>query len=1036
MPLPRQLVTLPFAFGVDTKTDAKQVTAGKLLELENGVFTTLKQLRKRNGYRALSKSVLQSTGYAEIGKASALTSFRDELLCVGNVSSSLSFSQLLSYVESTSQWAARTTYQPCSVSTRSIAKSDLAIRTGVDGATLATGVQLFAYEIAGAIIYDATDSATGAVFIRGASVANNAGKPRIVPTLNGALIYYVNTSAGTIEARSYLTATRSLSPAVTLTSVIPGATSRLSSTTARRHFDVINANEQLLLVFANDAGTLTVRRYDPGAPTTLATEQIITTAAAPDVMALAYDSTASELFCTYSAGLVLYGVKTDYLLTTAFPSAFTVATLSAGDAWTQAGAVAVPTNAASSRFYVFATSTTTATTRIATRSYATSGATSASAFAARLSLGLASKPWVYDGRAYVLLAFVSRTTGAPSNSGLQNQLVVMSTNQEFVARVLYGTSAGLPTTAITGSPAALPLMQDLGNGLFRCATFEASTLTTAVGDVQTSTGITAVDFSFRGAPLSDNRSELGGNLVLGGGQVVAYDGGTLTELGFWAWPDEVTVALSGGGALSAGQYQWVACYEWTDNNGTVHRSAPSLPVTLTATAGQQAALTVTCLPFTRKSSVSVVVYRTLANGTTFYRMSSLTSPAYSSISNLTVSITDTTSDATLQQRPTLYTTGGVVENIMPGPMEGLTVHRNRLFGIDSTNRLRLYFSKQVLPGDPVEFSDALTISVTGSGGDVTALASLDDKLVVFKRSAIFVVSGQGPDATGSQNDFSDAVLVTTDAGCIDGRSVVTTPDGLVFQSAKGIYRLDRSLQASYIGADVERYNSATVESAQLIPTANQVRFILSTGVALVFDYLVNQWSVFTNHAGVDSVVWRDSFCWARSTGEVMVEDPTRFDDAGSFVGLKIKTGWLTFSADEGGTYSVASGQRRLSAMQVFQRVRRMLVLGEYNSAHRLRVQVGFDFNEAPEQDVTITPTAPDVYGEGPEYGDDTPYGGTWRLYQWRVDLARQKCQAVQFTITEQRLGDVTGEGVRLSALAVDVGVKNGPNRVPMDRVVG
>jgi hypothetical protein len=36
---------------------------------------------------------------------------------------------------------------------------------------------------------------------------------------------------------------------------------------------------------------------------------------------------------------------------------------------------------------------------------------------------------------------------------------------------------------------------------------------------------------------------------------------------------------------------------------------------------------------------------------------------------------------------------------------------------------------------------------------------------VFKASSIFYVTGQGPDATGAQNDFSDAQLVTTDCGC-------------------------------------------------------------------------------------------------------------------------------------------------------------------------------------------------------------------------------------------------------------------------------
>lgn len=57
MPLERQVITMPLAQGVDTKTDDKQVVAGKLLELENGVFTRLKSIQKRNGYKALGRAV-------------------------------------------------------------------------------------------------------------------------------------------------------------------------------------------------------------------------------------------------------------------------------------------------------------------------------------------------------------------------------------------------------------------------------------------------------------------------------------------------------------------------------------------------------------------------------------------------------------------------------------------------------------------------------------------------------------------------------------------------------------------------------------------------------------------------------------------------------------------------------------------------------------------------------------------------------------------------------------------------------------------
>lgn len=65
MALVKQIVPVPFVGGVDTKTDEKQVVPGKLLLLENGIFTSPKQIKKRNGYRQLSQVILGET--VEIG---------------------------------------------------------------------------------------------------------------------------------------------------------------------------------------------------------------------------------------------------------------------------------------------------------------------------------------------------------------------------------------------------------------------------------------------------------------------------------------------------------------------------------------------------------------------------------------------------------------------------------------------------------------------------------------------------------------------------------------------------------------------------------------------------------------------------------------------------------------------------------------------------------------------------------------------------------------------------------------------------------
>jgi len=161
--------------------------------------------------------------------------------------------------------------------------------------------------------------------------------------------------------------------------------------------------------------------------------------------------------------------------------------------------------------------------------------------------------------------------------------------------------------------------------------------------------------------------------------------------------------------------------------------------------------------------------------------------------------------------PQLYTqplepgVDAVVSN-QPAPPTGLIqLHRNRLWVVDSTNPLNVWYSKFIGPATPVAFSDEFVKTVDPRGGPITALATIDDKLLVFKYDQMFFIVGQGPENTGVNNDLSDAILITTDVGCIDPRSIVGSPFGILFKSRKGIYLIDRSLAVQYIGAAVEAY---------------------------------------------------------------------------------------------------------------------------------------------------------------------------------------------------------------------------------------
>lgn len=408
------------------------------------------------------------------------------------------------------------------------------------------------------------------------------------------------------------------------------------------------------------------------------------------------------------------------------------------------------------------------------------------------------------------------------------------------------------------------------------------------------------------------------------------------------------------------------------------------------------------LRVTDKAGVSIAVYRTLVNQSTFYRVSSLTSPLISSKSVDSITFADTVPDSVLLGNEQLYTTGDVVYNLPPPPASISWTYKNRAMMVPSENTRQVWYSKPAVPGVAVEFSDQFILNVPEEGGPITAGAQLDDKDIIFKRGSIFVHVGDGPANTGAQNDFGDPQKIASDSGCINQKSIVLIPTGLMYQSEKGIYLLDRSLNVTYIGKDVEAYNTSTITSARLIRDLNQVRYSLAgSNTTLVFDYLIGEWSVFTNPEVKDAATYKNLYAYIAPSGKVYIETPGVFLDDTAPILMSLTTSWLSFAG-----------------LQGFQRLYKMLLLGEYKSPHSLTLNIAYDFKSAYNQTVTIPVTS-------------APVGA----YQYRVDFKIQKCEAIQITLSENQTAPY-GEGVSLSAFALEVGAKKGLNKVSASKSYG
>lgn len=387
-------------------------------------------------------------------------------------------------------------------------------------------------------------------------------------------------------------------------------------------------------------------------------------------------------------------------------------------------------------------------------------------------------------------------------------------------------------------------------------------------------------FDFTGA-TTYQCAEGAGESFFSGGVPGMYDGAAFQEIGYLQWPSSIVPTPSGsGGNLGTGTYEWAFVLASLDNSGLITRStAWTFSNTFGGGTTNSVAFSVPYPAYTSHQNSGrapvIEVYRTQANQTTLYYEGSIS--AFPNMGLGTLSYTSTVSDASIATNATLYTTGGVLDAVNPPSLRCLISHVERLWGIDDTGYV-IWYSTPFSTSDAPYFNEVLTLQFTDQ--PLTALASLDDKLVVFTSSLIYFVEGTGPNNLGANSDLQQAVLIPSDVGAADWRSVVRFPNGILFQAPSGgIYLLDRSLTVTYIGKDVQDLtNGQTVVGAHLTPTTNQVRFLLSSGIVLTFDYVLGRWARNVYAAGLGTmqtaIVSGTSWCAATSSGLVYEEKTT------------------------------------------------------------------------------------------------------------------------------------------------------------------
>lgn len=1073
MALDKQKIALPIVDGLDTKGDDKTILPTRFLELENVDFTNPGSLRKRNGYEALSNHTLEGD---RIETGSALTSLKDELLQYSN-------NRLFSYSEGESAWEDKGEIRFCSAFSKQIS-ADNAILKNPSFYSYG-GISCYAYEKEVAVIsrdfsvgpdvYDILnhieiviiDDKSSAILAKyeigaktfyGGVAEGNIVAPKVgFVGSKFVIFYYIVKNAGNQVSGNATGLTFSsidfLNPKTITHQITAPSTPTLlpasAAITTYFKYDIVSINSRCFFAhYSKSAADVVINYLD--ASLTLGTAQ--STGFNVDVHNISLNKEGAYLrvFISSTAGTTaktyLYTfnlnsqVHPELLIPIAVPASSNakgVKFFPGAGIFSISGAED-PTNSSRSIFVWQAKPVVSEAGYLMSATVDANGVYTLVANPLFAGAELQSKVAVYGDYAYF---YVSKNVNSSQVSGvidpaqptylntvnkpvrtvfLVKALVYnseISAKFEVDAHVYVDASykSGLPNVDVSATGLRVPCSSINGLQPVNATTL----LAPAVIKVLIS------DFS---QSLNYFDATQGDSLYISGGLLKQYDGFEVVEQGFLDTPEPIkalndTDFVAGNGLVGGQVYYYIVVYKWTDRTGKVHYSAPSRAVekTVPGTGEHRALVTFTPLYFTNKENVEIEIYRTTGNGSVYYKVSHVVDDT-AGVNYLTggypndkgmqsLSIVDDVTDAELQFSEPLYTTGGVLENDAPEASDYVTTYKSRLFLILSDGHT-LQYSKVTGIGDPVRFNAAQKIPMDNFGGRAKCAIAMDDHLIIFKERAIYALTGEGPNDLGQQDDYRTPYLITSDAGCIDPNSLVNNPNGVMFKSAKGIYMLKRNFTLQYIGDSVEKYNDEVINSATLHPTLNQIRLITTAGRALVYDYYCNRWSTYTNMYGLDSIEFRGSYYFIKADGLVMKETVGSYLDSGQYIKMRIKSAWI-----------------QLGGVQGFQRLYSLMMLGNYHSAHNLKVSLCYNFNPYYTQDVIIDTSSvisESVYGTG-SYGSESLYGGAFPLYQFQINPKIQKCQSFQFELQDFRTTD-DGAAFSLSHLVAQVGIKRGTEK--------
>ena len=382
------------------------------------------------------------------------------------------------------------------------------------------------------------------------------------------------------------------------------------------------------------------------------------------------------------------------------------------------------------------------------------------------------------------------------------------------------------------------------------------------------------------------------------------DRGTIEE-GF-AHAPTITglVAANGAGTMSLGDYYYTAVYKSRNSNGRFEVSAPAAPVKVTLTGVQnQVTVSVLSLGMTARPNTTIEIYRTLANGQTYY-LAAIIDSGTGVIAQL-----DQLSDAIASVQQALYTqVGQTLPNAFPPPARFGCIGGGRVILGGGMRPDIVQTSKLMLGDQSPSFADSDAFRVV-LPAPCTGAAWMD-VMCLFTAEGIYIASGDGPDDAGV-GDFGNLTRMPYELGCIEPRSVVVVDDGCFFQTARGLYLLPRGFGAPVPAGDnvqdsLAQFPTITGVAVLTKPTEQTVHWSCSDpngffGQRIVYDLVNKAWAIDNYSAGIFSAPcgvgqWAGSevaiFQTTLASPMPLAVTNNSFADAGAAIQVSLATGDL------------------------------------------------------------------------------------------------------------------------------------------------